>query len=314
MPHWLIKSATHRVISWLPNPQSWNYPLQKYVTKTAAISKGGFEFKLERGRRMIEEYQAHAPRPREAFTVLELGTGWYPIIPIAMYLSGAAKVWTVDVVSLLRPEQLRALLQLFSNAADQGELFRILPCARSERLAKLRELLQDKTTRAPRQILAEINIESFVMDARHTSIAPGSIDLIFSESVLIHVPENVTPGIFQEFRRVAAPNAVMVHSIILSDHYARFDPRITDFNLLKYSRGAWRFLNSPVEYQSRFRITDYRRMHESAGFRIVRENSTRGSKTDLESVRLDADFCTYPMDDLLVTYAWVVSVPQGVTG
>lgn len=310
MPNWLIKSATHRVISWLPEPQSWNYLLQKYVMKTAAITAAGFEFKLERGRRMLEEYRAHALQPREAFTVFELGTGWYPVIPVAMYLSGAEKVWTADVVSLLRFEHLQALLQMFCDAASRGELSRLLPGARPERVAKLQHLLQDATPRTPREILAELNIESLVMDARHLPVSAASVDLIFSESVLIHVPESVIPGIFRECRRIAAPDAVMIHSIILRDHYARFDSRITDFNLLKYSKGAWRLLNSPVEYQSRLRVTDYRKLHESSGFRIAREDSTRGVRADLETVQLDSDFSAYPVEDLLVTYTWLVSVLQ----
>src|SRR5712672_3455768 len=47
MPHWLIKSAVHRVISWMPNPQSWNYLLSKYVVKSTGLNKDGFEYILQ---------------------------------------------------------------------------------------------------------------------------------------------------------------------------------------------------------------------------------------------------------------------------
>jgi Methyltransferase domain len=308
MPHWFIKSATHRVISWLPNPQSWNYLLQKYVTKTTTINKGGFEFKVERARRILENYREFSPQPREDFSVFELGTGWYPIIPIAIYLCGASKVWTVDIVALLRPEAMRTTLRFFCEAADHDELPRLLPGVLADRVVRLKELLQDKALRTPQQILAALNIEAVLMDARHTPLLPGSIDLIFSMNVLTHVPEDVVPDIFQEFARLASPGAVTVHSILMSDHYVRFDHNISDFNFLKYSKKAWHYLNSPVEYQSRYRVTDYRRLQEVSGFRIVREDNTRGSRADLESVKLDAEFRMYPVEDLLVTHTWMISV------
>jgi hypothetical protein len=113
MPHWYIKLAIHRAISWLPYTQSWNYLLKKYVAKTTTTNKGGFEFRVEQARRIHENYRAYSPQPREEFTALELGTGWYPMIPIALYLCGASKIWTVDIVPLLRPDAMQTTLRLF---------------------------------------------------------------------------------------------------------------------------------------------------------------------------------------------------------
>ena len=50
--------------------------------------------------------------------------------------------------------------------------------------------------------------------------------------------------ILQEFRRIAAPDAVMSHTISLDDQYAAHDPGITPFNFLRFSDRAWRCLAS----------------------------------------------------------------------
>jgi hypothetical protein len=102
----------------------------------------------------------------------------------------------------------------------------------------------------------------------------------------------------------------MVHSIILSDHYSRLDSRITEFNMLRFSRAAWRLLNSPLEHQNRFRVSDYRLLHQRCGFDIRREEDTKGDLSRLRAVKLHRDFRRYSTDDLLVIYSWIVSAPR----
>ena len=45
MPNWLIKSAIHHAISWLPQSHEWNYLLQKHVTRSLDPGAGGFAHK-----------------------------------------------------------------------------------------------------------------------------------------------------------------------------------------------------------------------------------------------------------------------------
>ena len=44
--------------------------------------------------------------------------------------------------------------------------------------------------------------------------------------------------ILQEFRRIAAPDSVMRHTISLDDQYAAYDSELTQFNLLHFSNRA----------------------------------------------------------------------------
>src|SRR4051812_34577729 len=104
MPHWLIKSALHRAISLLPASHWWNDLFQTHVTRSMGLGAGRFELRLEHCRQHLENFFSQSPeRQRGSFSVLELGTGWYPIVPVGLFLCGAADIWTFDIAPLLRP-------------------------------------------------------------------------------------------------------------------------------------------------------------------------------------------------------------------
>jgi len=85
MPHWLIKSAIHRVISWLPNRQFWNGVLQSSFTKSTVLTPAKFEGKVAECARHFRAFTDFHEAANE-FSAFELGTGWHPIIPLGLYL------------------------------------------------------------------------------------------------------------------------------------------------------------------------------------------------------------------------------------
>src|SRR5256885_2234136 len=103
MPHWLIKSGIQRVISWLPASARWNELFQRYVTRSIDLSEKAFEGKLEEADRFLQRFRRHQPLAPDSFTAFEIGTGWYPTLPIAFYLCGASEIHTFDIASLLNP-------------------------------------------------------------------------------------------------------------------------------------------------------------------------------------------------------------------
>jgi hypothetical protein len=114
-------------------------------------------------------------------------------------------------------------------------------------------------------------------------------------------------GIFAEFKRLASPHAAMSHYIDLYDQFSIFDRSITPFNFLRYSTNRWKWLRSPLIPLNRLRISDYRALHDPAGFAIIKEVNTSGSVDDLGKVRLAREFQHYSTADLLVMTAWLVS-------
>jgi hypothetical protein len=100
----------------------------------------------------------------------------------------------------------------------------------------------------------------------------------------------------QEFRRIAAPDAVMSHTIGLGDQYASHDSGITQFNFLRFPDWAWRCLRNPIIPLNRLRISDYRTVFSESGFQVVDETSQRGDPAELARTPLAARFRGYSIE------------------
>jgi hypothetical protein len=239
---------------------------------------------------------------------MELGTGWHPAISVALFLCGADEVWTIDIDPLLSSERLARLLEHFSDYESRGALKGFLPAVRPERMAQLRALLPNAPKTNPAATLAKLRIRVLVGDAQETRLPDGSVDFFVSNGVLEYIPRPVLRGILKNFRRMAAPGAVMSHRLNLADVFSYFDPSITPFNYLRYTEGQWRWRNSPLAWQNRLRICDYRELLAEAGFRITSEESQPGSAEELARVPLAPEFRHYREQDLLVLHSYITAV------
>ena len=308
MPHWLIKAGIHRVISWLPNSTAWNELFQQYVTRSIVLTTQQFQAKLEESQRYFELMRRHAPAGETGFITLEVGTGWYPTIPISLYLCGAAATWTFDIDSHLCRQRLTHLLDFFIAHDKANLLTQHLPGAMKNRLANLEKLRPLADQETPAAWLKRLDIHCAVRDARHTGLQAGAIDFIFSSGVLEYIPPVILKELLQEFHRVAAPAAVMVHRLNLVDQFAYFDKSLSPFNHLKYTERQWRWRSSPLIWQNRIRLSDYRRLLKETGFTIKSEDNTFGTKAELERVKLSPEFQHYSLEDLLVLHSLLVAV------
>jgi hypothetical protein len=280
MASWLLKAAVQGAISSLPGRDRLNYLLQRHVTGSVTLTEEMFERKLAQCRRHLESYRGRrGALPRH---VLELGTGWYPIVPIGLIMAGVERVTTLDVQPLCDAARARTALEMFDSDIPMGG-----------------------TATTAKQLLEPLGIEMLVRDARQSSLQEGSVDLFVSNNTLEHIPPETLREIVVEFRRLAAPGAVMDHFIDMSDHYAHFDRSITEFNYLRYSDLRWRLFNNRLQYQSRLRLPDYRRILEDGGFKVVGEEHERGS---LEGIRLAGRFRHYQADELSVLRCWMTAV------
>lgn len=314
MSSWVLKAAAQRFIGVLPDPHYWNELFQRRVTRSYGLTAESLADKLGRCRTHLEHLRAFRPRNSGDFTVFELGTGWYPAAPIGFFLCGAREVWTWDIVPHLKLEGVRSLLNQLIQLDLAGELRQHLPGLLPERLGNLRAVAIDRSALHPNELLERLSIHYRIGDAAHSGLGSGSLDLITSAAVLEYISSEALTRIFAEFRRIAAPDAVMSHWIAVDDQYALHDPSITSYNFLRFSDRSWRWINNPIIPQKRLRITDYRRMLRDAGFGISDETVTLyGNPTDLAKVPLASRFRVYSHDDLLVLRAWLAAVPERST-
>jgi hypothetical protein len=311
MPHWLIKSVLQRTLSILPASHLWNAWFQKYVTHSLDLTPERFDTRLDFSRRHLQHFLELRPQQASGFRVLEIGTGWYPVVPVALYLCGAAQVWTFDIAPLLSRQRVQEVLARIDQYERDGKLQKLLPRRMPERIAELRKLTLNFGHEAPQEFLKRLSIEFRVAGAQNTGLPAHSIDLFVSTGVLEYIPRPVLAEILAECRRLGSAAATQSHYLNLVDQYSYFDRSITPFNFLKFSNRRWSYFNSPLTWQNRLRISDYRALFSEAGYQITHESNSSGSPADLQSIQLAPEFQNYSTADLLVLISWLVAKPVG---
>jgi hypothetical protein len=313
MGSWLVKALVQRGIGALPNPHYWNELFQDRVTHSLDLTKERFEASLRNCRNHMEQLQrCGSTATNGSFSAFELGTGWFPTVPIGLFLCGAREVWTWDIAPLLRRDRLKHTIRRFlelEQGQGLGGHFHALP----ERLTRLREVMalcESPEGLEPAELLERLGIYYRIGNASRSGLPPQSVDLIVSDVVFEYLSPEELFEILKEFRRIAAPGAVMSHTISLDDQYAAYDSAITQFNFLRFSDWAWRWLNNPIIPLNRLRISDYRRAFSESGFQVVDETSQRGDPAELARTPLAARFRGYSIEDLLVIYTWLVAIPR----
>lgn len=313
MPSWYIKAGLQGALSLLPQPQRWNYVLQRHITGRLHLNDSYFESRLAACRQHIENIAFARQTDRPPPTVLELGTGWHPMVPVGLYLCGVDQITSVDVTPLTAPHLLAETLDFFVRYADEDRLREHLPTVQPDRVETLRAVQAVVSSAPLDDLFGRLHIKTVVTDARSLPYPDNSIGVFVSNTTLEHIPPDVIAGIFREFRRVGGASALMSHLIDLSDHYSGFDRTITPYHFLRYPPGRWRWFNNQLQFQNRLRVSDYRRLHHDNGFDIIREDNRTGTPEQVAQVtqmQLADMFKHYTHDDLIVTASGMVSVAQ----
>jgi SAM-dependent methyltransferase len=233
---------------------------------------------------------------------LEMGSGWYPTFPFSLFLGGAKSVVTVDLNRYLKPE---LALRMTEGLADflpviaeaTGRTAGELASAHRELLAAVRRgaSLEDATG----------GVVSYhaPSDASATGLPAASLDVVFSNSVLEHVPGPVIERCFAESRRILRPGGVIFHSVNCGDHYAYADRNIHQLNYLQFSDADWQIWNNEFLYQNRLRAIDFVDMARAAGFAIEVDTSRPHPMRlqQLDTIKVHPQFARYSREQLAIT-------------
>lgn len=301
MAHWMIKAAVQGALSRLPRAQAFNNVLQHF-NRSHALGDARFITKWQQCVRHLDRLDPDV-RAR-GFAALELGTGWHPITAIGLALSGATRVLSVDLQPLLAHPQVLATTRMYRKHIERGNVRVPDPAAA---IARLDDVLARAEHLDATAMLRALGVELMIADARRLPLPDQSIDLLVSNNTLEHIPAVVIAGIFDEFRRVAAPAAVMSHYIDMADHYRSFDRRITVYNFLAYSDRSWALFNNALQYQNRLRLPDFRALVRASRWAVVDEENSAEPLDVLRRVRLAPQFRGYDEADLAVYATWMTS-------
>lgn len=177
--------------------------------------------------------------------VLEIGSGWFPTIPITLALGGARQVMLSDLTPHMDTITFDATLRFLRQAAPDD--------ARLSGIRRFEDL--------PLTYLAPFDV---------AAIPDGSIDVVTSRTVLEHIPPDDLSSLLRALHPKLAPDGLMVHLIDNSDHLEHGDKSISKINFLTWSSRKHAAVNALIKMgENRLRHHQYAPLFEAAGYRIV---------------------------------------------
>jgi len=307
MSKWILKAVVQKTISFLPQKEKINFLFQKYVTNGVALTDQYFTYKITHSRDHINYFKKYGQPNFSGQNMLELGTGWYPIVPIAMYLSGMDQVISIDIQSWMTKESELITIEKFVEWRLQGKLDAYLPDIQEDRWQILTDIIRDSNKLSQEEINQKIGFQSMIVDARNTGFEAQNFDYICSNNTFEHVHTVVLKDILKEFARIIKKEGVMSHFIDMSDHFAHFDQSINIYNFLQYSNSKWNLIDNNIQPQNRLRFIDYKKMYQHLNIPITEEEPVEGNVDLVAKMSLSEEFKTYPLEELAISHAYLVS-------
>lgn len=268
--HWKLKGLLQKALGTLPAGETLHYRLQRHL--------GGMRnprreigLKIDDWEGMVKQLHGVGARIPDA-RLLEIGSGWYPALPLACHLVGAARVHTLDLNRLLKPDLMRLCIDML------GEQLPRLAATCEVDLSEVQAryaILRAEAARSddPGTISGGVIDYRAPADAAASGLPNDSIDILFSNSVLEHVPPDAIARIHRASRSLVRKDGWIFHSVNCGDHYAYADPKIHQLNYLQYSDTEWAFWNNRFLYQNRLRAHQLVDGAHDAGFDILLDTS-----------------------------------------
>jgi SAM-dependent methyltransferase len=298
--HWRVKGALQKALGYVPAGGHVHFQLQRRFGGLRSFGRE-CDLKVEDWRLMMGHLRASGVDV-EGATLLEMGSGWYPTLPICLWLAGVGKVHTLD---LNRHMRLPLVKELVTHLARHVGMIAETSGRPETEVEERRRSLLRKLEDGAHVGEATGGVVDYraPADASRTGLAEATVDVVYSNSVLEHVPEAVIEACFREASRILKPGAIVFHSVNCGDHYAYMDGSISQLNYLRYSDAAWEKWNNAFLYQNRLRAEDFIRMAKEAGFAIEIDTSRPHPKrlAELEAIDVHPRFARYSKEQLAIT-------------
>lgn len=163
-----------------------------------------------------------------------------------------------------------------------------------------------------RNSIADLDIDYRVDASGHLPWADGSFDVVWSHSVLEHVP--APERLLGQIRRVIRDDGHHVASIDLETHLGGRGEPDRMYEFLKYPPWLWKLMTSHRSgYVNRLRLSQWRELFSDSGFEIVDEK-IRSAPCDLAELRAVPYLRSLSDEDLLAKAVTIASKPVPAGG
>jgi hypothetical protein len=231
-------------------------------------------------------------------TVVELGSGWFPLTPLLLAALGASEVHTFDLHEHYSRQRISEAARALRGFRQE---FAGLPFLKQSEFSGL---LPSVVHYYPRSDLANSN-----------GLPCGKIDLAVSRAVLEHIEPDAIARIHSSSHRWLAPDGVWVHLVSPSDHRAYSDKRLHLVDFLRYSESQWRRLSgNRFSYHNRLRRPQFVEIFASAGWRVAKQEFSVPPVVlnSISRVDIHSAFQGIPLQDLVASSLWFVLTRQNV--
>lgn len=301
MKTWVLKAIIQKLISFLPFPNKINYIFQKYVTKGVYLTDEYFYDRLRHAKIHLNSFYNNSEK-QQLSVCLEIGTGWYPVVPISFFLSDVEKTYSVDISMLTSTDRIFTTIDKFIEAYKNSQLHKFLPQLNELRYQQLIALRDNTSIELP-ELLQSLHIQYLIGDARKLHLPDNSIDLINSNNTFEHINPVVLEGVLLEFKRVCnKKTGIMSHFIDMSDHFAHFDKSISIYNFLKFSDRQWRLIDNSIQPQNRWRIYDYKELYQKLNIPIQHIDYRSGDVQQVKSANIHTKFRIHSIEEVAISH------------
>lgn len=304
---WIAKAVVQKGISFLPFKTHINQFFQRRGTGAIALDDQHFGWKIGHAQDHLALWQKHFPHlDRSSANVLELGTGWYPIVPVYFWLHGVNSIDSLDLYPWISAEHCRTTAKKFVEWHSSGQLQPFLGGVDADRWLKLEQAAM--TTMSLESFLSMIGLRTLVGNA--TSTITGmreSYEFICSNNTLEHILEAPLVAILEHFKGLLSKGGGSSHFIDLTDHFSHFDRSITAYNFLKFSPLQWRLIDNDIQPQNRLRWAQYLDLFTKLGYGVVEAEIRPGCIDELRKVKVHSSFEALSEKKLAITHGYVVA-------
>ena len=229
-------------------------------------------------------------------TVLEIGTGWFPVAGIVARLAGADRVILTDIVPNMDNETfLTAVRIVIEQIDDISKRFDLDPDTARSFLER---------ARIPADLAMIYNAPMDLMN-----LPDGSLDIVMSRACLEHIPVSELKALMALLFGKIREGGIMAHAIDNSDHLAQVDPTISRLNFLTWTTGKHRvisYLRNGGE--NRLRHHEYANLFRQAGYSLIASEAfiPENVLSCVPSLRLVEPYSSMTAEQLAAVTSWYV--------
>ncbi|MDR2407784.1 MAG: class I SAM-dependent methyltransferase [Bacteroidales bacterium] len=268
------------------------------------------ESRFQSALRYRNTFEQYGSKKIEDAVCFEFGVGREMFISLCMGAWGFHKIYAVDIRPEIRPN-------LMNPAAKRVQ----------EKIGYPTGNLPIFDHKNCRQLLSErYHIKyNAPADARKTGLPDNSVDYVYANAVLEHIPWLTLHEILKECYRVLTPNGIAAFDVSYWDH--TWDGKsISPYHFLQFSEKQWKKYTHCDGGHNRKPHTEYKKLFNGSGFSILSETKISPFDTNypvlqkaigfpsseqlikaLHSIPLAEQFRDYTLDELSVLCGfWVL--------